>query len=61
MNNPGEKDIKEEIDKMPEELVDSVYKYIKEKKKQKQQNREIRTYNLHGKFDDTDIRKKAYE
>lgn len=58
---PTKKAIKEEIDKMPEDLVNSVYQYIKDKEREKQKNRKIKTYRLNGKYDDINIREKAYE
>ena len=60
---PTKEEIKKEIDKMPDDLVNTVYQYIKEKEKQKEKtkNRNIKTYSLKGKYDNMNIRDKAYE
>jgi len=52
--------IKREIDRMPNDLLEKVYKYIngltpKETKKK------FPTYKLKGKFDNINAREKAYE
>jgi hypothetical protein len=57
---PTKKEVKKEIDKMPDHLVDPVYKFIKEKEK-KYGDRHLPSYKFNGDFDNKDIRKKAYE
>jgi hypothetical protein len=51
--------LKKEIDKVPENLLDEVYSSLKKivyKRKKK-----ITSRDFHGKFDHSDIRKAAYE
>jgi hypothetical protein len=51
--------LKKEIDKVPENLLDEVYSSLKNiiyKRKKK-----ITARNFHGKFDYSDIRRAAYE
>ena len=51
--------IKDEIDKLPIELLKPVYQYIKKEEVKKKQK--ITTVKLGGIYDDEDLRKKAYE
>lgn len=53
--------IKKEIDKMPEDLLNQVYIYINSIKSVKNKKSAIHTFRLHGKFDNVNIREKAYE
>ena len=54
--------IKNEIDRIPDNLLEDIYSYIQTTVHQvKSQKRNIHTYKLNGLFDDTDIRAKAYE
>jgi len=55
-----EKVIKE-IDTMPDELVEEVYKFIHTVKGAKTKKARIHTFKLNGCFDRIDIREKAYE
>ena len=53
--------VKEEIDRMPDELVEKVYKYIEEYLKNKNKKNIVSTYSLKGSFDHINIRESAYE
>ena len=53
--------VKNEIDSMPEELLDQVYEFINILKIKKESDRSIHTFNLNGHFDNMDIRERAYE
>ncbi len=53
--------VKKEIDKMPADLLDRVYKYITSLKTKGYQKKKIRTFNLKGQLDDLNVREKAYE
>ena len=53
--------VKKEIDQMPDELLEKVYAFISDMKKQKKPRKTIHTYKLNGAFDRLDIRKIAYE
>jgi len=53
--------VKEEIDQMPEELIEKVYQFITDIKKEQKEKRKLPSFNLNGIFDHTDIRKSAYE
>jgi hypothetical protein len=56
-------ELKKEVDKLPERLLDEVHAFLKEVIVQKEiQPRKLLTKrNFHGKLDKTDIRKAAYE
>ncbi len=53
--------VKEEIDQMPDELVEKVYKYIEEYLKNNNRKNIVSTYSLKGSFDQINIRESAYE
>jgi hypothetical protein len=53
--------LKQEIDQMPEELVEELYKLIESSIKKKTKAKRLHTYKLGGAFDKKDIRKNAYE
>ena len=53
--------VKKEIDKMPDDLVQEVYKFISNIKTTKIRKGKLRTYRLKGKFDNLAIRESAYE
>lgn len=53
--------VKEEIDQMPEELVEEVFAFINDLQKKKKGKKEIRAHKLKGVFDHNHIRKRAYE
>ncbi len=53
--------IKNEVDKLPENVLDEVYRYLHSLKDEKPKKKILRTYQLQGQFDNIDIRKQAYE
>jgi hypothetical protein len=53
--------IKREIDRMPNDLLEKVYKYINGLTSPKTIKKKFRTYKLKGQFDSINIREKAYE
>lgn len=53
--------VKREIDRMPNELLEKVYKYINSLTMQKSVRKKLHTYKLKGQFDDINVREKAYE
>ncbi len=53
--------IQKEIEKMPEDLLETVFSFIHNIKTKKVDFRKIHTYKLNGKFDDQNIRANAYE
>lgn len=53
--------IKREIDRMPNELLEKVYKYINGLTSPKTNKKKLRTYKLKGQFDGTNVRERAYE
>jgi len=52
--------IKKEIDQLPDELLYEVHKYLKKIKNQKSTRKRIRSIHLQGKYDNINIRQKAY-
>jgi len=50
-----------EIDRLPEEILGEILKFIKSLKKRTVDAKGPRMFKLKGQFDDTDLRKKAYE
>ena len=55
-------ELKEEVDKLPENLLDEVHAFLKVVLGQKEiQPRKLTKRNFLGKLDKTDIRKAAYE
>lgn len=53
--------IKKEIDKMPDELLYQLQVYLNSIKKSSQQRVKIKSLHLKGRFDNVNIRQKAYE
>lgn len=53
--------IKREIDKMPDDLLEKVYKFISGLKSAKPDRKKIKTYKLEGQYDNINVREKAYE
>jgi hypothetical protein len=53
--------IKKRIDKLPDDLLDQVQRYLDSIKNQRKTKRKIRTLHLKGQYDNIDIRKRAYE
>jgi len=53
--------LKLEIDKMPEDLLEQVYKFIDSIKSKRPEKNRIHTFKLKGTFDNLNIREKAYE
>lgn len=51
--------VKREIDRMPNELLEKVYKFINGLKTEKPKKK-FHTYKLQGQFDDINVREKAY-
>ena len=53
--------IKREIDRMPNDLLEKVYKYINGLISRKTTKRKLHTYKLKGQFDNINTRERAYE
>ena len=53
--------VKREIDKMPNDLLEKVYKYINSLRIKTTQRKKVHTFNLKGQLDNVNIRDKAYE
>lgn len=53
--------VKKEIDKMPNDTLEKVYKYINSLRTKAIHKNRIHTFNLKGQLDNVNIRKKAYE
>ena len=53
--------VKREIDQMPNDALEKVYKYISSLRKKTVHQKKVRTFNLKGQLDDVNIRKRAYE
>lgn len=53
--------VKKEIDKMPDDTLEKVYKYIHSLRTKTIQKNKIHTFNLKGQLDDVNIRARAYE
>ena len=53
--------IKKEIDKMPEELLYQLQEYLNSIKKSSQRKVKIKSLHLKGRYDNINIRQKAYE
>lgn len=53
--------IKKEIDRMPNDLLEKVYKYINGLTTPKTTKKKIRVYKLKGQFDSINVRERAYE
>ena len=55
-------ELKKEVDKLPDNLLEEVYALLKEIiVRKKKQHRTLTTRDFHGKLDNTDIRKASYE
>lgn len=53
--------VKREIDKMPNELLEKVYKYINSLRTKTIIRKKIHTFSLKGQLDNVNIRKRTYE
>lgn len=53
--------VKIEIDKMPDDLLEKVYKYINSLRAKTTQKKKIHTFKLKGQLDNVNIRERAYE
>ncbi|NIA31013.1 MAG: hypothetical protein GWP06_14005 [Actinobacteria bacterium] len=53
--------VQQEINEMPENLLEQVYSYIHSIKYRKNGKKKIHTFKLNGAFDNINIRQKAYE
>ncbi len=53
--------VKKEIDRMPNDLIEKVYKYITSLEAKKAGKKRIRTFNLKGQLDNVNVRERAYE
>ena len=53
--------VKKEIDRMPDDQLEEVYKYISEFKSKATKKIRIHTFNLKGQFDNINVREIAYE
>ena len=53
--------IKREIDRMPNDLLEKVHKYIGGLTPKKAKKKKLHTYKLNGQFDNMNVRERAYE
>lgn len=53
--------LKAEIDKLPDNLLEEVYKFINSIKTIRPRKRKLHTFKLKGQFDNINIRESAYE
>jgi len=53
--------VKSEIDRMPNDLLGEVHKYLHGLNYKKVTKRKLHTFKLKGQFDDINIRERAYE
>lgn len=53
--------VKRKIDKMPNDLIEKVYKYINSLEGKKAGKKKISTFNLKGQLDNVNVRERAYE
>jgi len=53
--------VKKEIDALPDDLLDQVYKFINTIKAGKVKGGRLHTFKLNGKFDNLNIREQSYE
>ena len=57
----SKEELKKEVDRLPENLLDEVYAFLQEVTEQKSKtDRKITKRDFRGKLDSTDIRKSAY-
>ncbi len=53
--------IKKEIDKLPDDIIEKLYKYINSLSTPKKSKKKIHTFNLRGQLDNVNLRERAYE
>jgi len=53
--------IKKEIDKLPDDTIEKLYKYINSLSPKKENRKKFHTFNLNGQLDNVNIRARAYE
>lgn len=53
--------VKKEIDELPNDLIEKVYKYINSLKINTKPKKKIHTFRLKGQLDNINVREKAYE
>ncbi len=53
--------LKKEIDKIPDELLEQLERFIKTIKYKQRRKKTLHTFHLSGKYDDIKIREEAYE
>jgi len=53
--------LKKEIDKIPDELLEQIERFIQTIKYKQRKKKTLHTFHLHGKYDDINIREEAYE
>jgi len=53
--------IKKEIDKLPEDTIEKLYKYIDTLRAKTTQKKITHTFNLKGQLDNVNVRERAYE
>lgn len=58
---PTKEKVKTEIDKMPDDLLDKIYKYINSLRTRATTKKKIHTFYLKGQLDNVNIRERAYE
>ena len=54
-------EMKREIDQLPDDVLDRLYRYIQALKLQKLEKRTLPAHDLKGRFDNVDIRERAYK
>jgi len=53
--------LKKEIDKIPDELLEQLERFIQTIKYKQRKKKTLHTFHLRGKYDDINIREEAYE
>ncbi len=53
--------VKKEIDEMPNDILEKVYKYINSLRAKTTKRKKIHAFKLNGQLDDVNIRERAYE
>lgn len=53
--------IKKEIDELPDDLLENVYRIIRDIRSKKRRRKKIHSFKLGGQFDGIDIKKLVYE
>lgn len=61
MKRVTKEDIKREVDSLPETVLNRLYKFIGTLKQRKTNKHSLPTHDFKGKFDEIDIRSRAYE